>query len=716
MSNYENLEFHPTAEKIVNILCQKTGNSNPTFFRVSTNYHLTKLAAMMRIKIATKDRGIIPTNVYAINLAPSGQGKGHSTSIIEDELTKKFRTIFMDQTYPLVVDENLAKLALRRATIENEDPDMMMEAVKREYKDLGNMSFVFDSATTPAVKQYRQKLLMAKIGSMNLEMDEMGNNFLGNADVLSTFLELYDIGKVKNKLTKNTRDNFRNEEIEGRTPANMLLFGAPAAILDGSKTEDEFYKSLEIGYARRCFFGYTRKVIKDKTKTAKQIFADLVKTNSSGTLIKIANKLGDLANIVNYNKIIAMSDPVSIQLIDYKIHCEDLADAMGEHEEIARAEMSHRYFKALKLAGTYAFIDGHAEITKDNLNAAICMAEDSGKAFQKILTRDRNYVKLAKYVSGINHEVTHVDLTEDLPFYKGSQSQKQDLMQLAVAWGYKHHIVIKRTISNGIEFISGETLQETDLNSLTLAYSPHISDGYKNVQSPFDKLHHLVQKPMDNWINHHSDNGHRHEDNIVPGFDLVVLDIDGGVFIQTAMALLKDYKFLLYTTKRHTAQAHRFRMILPLNYHLELAREDFKYFMANIFEWLPFDVDTGAGQRSRKWLTYKGQYAYNKGKQLLDAQLFIPKTAKNNERREVIQTYQSLTNLERWFVQNSTSGNRNNQLLKYAMMLVDMGYAEVQIYENVKAMNAKLTNKLSKSEIDATIMRTVNSALGKRAA
>jgi len=157
-------------------------------------------------------------------------------------------------------------------------------------------------------------------------------------------------------------------------------------------------------------------------------------------------------------------------------------------------------------------------------------------------------------------------------------------------------------------------------------------------------------------------------------------------------------------------------MILPLNYHLELAREDFKYFMANIFEWLPFDVDTGAGQRSRKWLTYKGQYAYNKGKQLLDAQLFIPKTAKNNERREVIQTYQSLTNLERWFVQNSTSGNRNNQLLKYAMMLVDMGYAEVQIYENVKAMNAKLTNKLSKSEIDATIMRTVNSALGKRAA
>jgi len=359
MSNYENLEFHPTAEKIVNILCQKTGNSNPTFFRVSTNYHLTKLAAMMRIKIATKDRGIIPTNVYAINLAPSGQGKGHSTSIIEDELTKKFRTIFMDQTYPLVVDENLAKLALRRATIENEDPDMMMEAVKREYRDLGNMSFVFDSATTPAVKQYRQKLLMAKIGSMNLEMDEMGNNFLGNADVLSTF----------------------------------------------------------IGYARRCFFGYTRKVIKDKTKTAKQIFADLVKTNSSGTLIKIANKLGDLANIVNYNKIIAMSDPVSIQLIDYKIHCEDLADAMGEHEEIARAEMSHRYFKALKLAGTYAFIDGHAEITKDNLNAAICMAEDSGKAFQKILTRDRNYVKLAKYVSGINHEVTHVDLTEDLPFY-----------------------------------------------------------------------------------------------------------------------------------------------------------------------------------------------------------------------------------------------------------------------------------------------------------
>ena len=54
---------------------------------------------------------------------------------------------------------------------------------------------------------------------------------------------------------------------------------------------------------------------------------------------------------------------------------KDVADKFGEHEEMYKAELSHRYFKALKLAGGFAFIDGHGEITEDNLYHAIAMAE-----------------------------------------------------------------------------------------------------------------------------------------------------------------------------------------------------------------------------------------------------------------------------------------------------------------------------------------------------
>jgi len=68
--------------------------------------------------------------------------------------------------------------------------------------------FSFDSATVPAIKQLRQKLLMAGIGSLAFECDEVGDNLLSTKDALLTFLELWDIGRTKSKLIKSTQGQF----------------------------------------------------------------------------------------------------------------------------------------------------------------------------------------------------------------------------------------------------------------------------------------------------------------------------------------------------------------------------------------------------------------------------------------------------------------------------------------------------------------------------
>lgn len=711
------LDYHPTAEKIVETICKKTQNPNRRFYRVLLSYYLAKLASTMRVKVATRHRGTIPVNLYCINLAPSGQCKGYSTNIIEDHLIKPFRTIFMEQTLPVVSDENLAKLAVKRAYLKNEDPDVMEAAVRTEYRDLGKLRFSFDSATTAAIKQMRHKLIMAGIGAVNLEVDEIGINLLPNTDAFGSFLELFDIGKIKEKLTKNTKENVRNEELEGLTPTNLNAFGTPTKLLDGGKTEDTFYSFLDMGYARRCLFGYTRASKKTTELTAREVF-DVLTDPALGTFLKdISIEFGKLADVSNYDKTITMSESVSIHQIDYQLRCERLAEKMGEHQEMAKAEMAHRYFKALKLAGAYAFIDGHSEITEDNWYAAVCMVEESGEAFTELLNRDRPYVKLAKYIADVKTELTHVDLAEDLPFYKGSAAARNDLMQMAIAWGHKHHVVIKRTMSNGIEFVKGESLKKTDLNHMIVAYSHDISDGYKNVRAPFSKLHNLILKKDTHWINHHSINGHRDDEHMVPGFDIVVLDVDKGVRIQEVITLLKDYKFLIYTTKRHAPDAHRFRLIMPMNYHMAMGQDEFKDFMDNIYDWLPFDVDTQTSQRSRKWLTHPGQHVYNDGDKLLDARLFIPKTAKNDEQKKTVQSLQSLSNLERWFVVNSRANeNRNVQLHKYAMVLVDMGYDYDTVRNHVTGLNSKVEDPIDEKEIDATVMITVAKEIGKRTA
>jgi hypothetical protein len=713
MKTFDEMEYHPTTEKLVSILQEKTQNPNPLFFRVQAGYYFALIASMMRTEITTMERGNIPVNLYALNLGTSGSGKGYSTNILENQVIQKFRHKFLEETYPTLAENNLPLLANKRAVRKGTDPEDELIKVQKEFDELGSLVFSFDSGTSPAVKQLRHKLLMGNSGSMNLQIDEIGSNLLANQEVLNTFLELFDVGDVKVKLIKNTADSKRNEEIKGRTPTNMLLFGTPAKLLDGAKVEEELYSMLETGFARRCFFGYSRVSNQDVEQTPEQVLDQLTNRDSNEFLEQLAYTLEQLADISHFNKKLMMTRQTTLTLIEYKMNCEKIARSLPEHEAIKAAEISHRYFKALKLAGAYAFVDDSPEVTEDHVYNAIKLAEESGEAFNKLLTRDRAWVKLAKYLASVKRDVTQADLTEDLPFYKGSASQKSDMLNLAMAWGYKNNIIIKKAFSDGIEFLRGESLDVTDTNRMIVSYSNDLAEGYNNEYAPWDKLHKLTQINGMNWVNHHLVNGHRAEEDAIQGFNLLTIDVDGTVPISTAKMLLEGYKYLIYTTKRHTEEENRFRIILPMNYTLKLDAKDYKEFMKNVFEWLPFEVDEQTHQRARKWMSWDMHFEYGEG-ELLDVLPFIPKTSKNEERKRVLQDQQSMDNLERWAIKSIGDGNRNNMLLRYAMIFVDAGFDIEQVRQRLFALNDKLPDKLDEAELYSTIMKTVTGAIAKR--
>jgi hypothetical protein len=470
---------------------------------------------------------------------------------------------------------------------------------------------------------------------------------------------------------------------------------------------------LETGYARRFLYSFNRKSSKNFDLSGTDLIDLMENRTNSQFLDDLSNRLGTLADPVNFHQIITMGRDVAIQWAEYKIHCEKLADQLGEHSTIPKAELSHRYFNAIRLAGIYAFIDGTAQITEDQLYNAIALTEASGKAFEQLLCRDRPYVKLAKYLAYEGSEVTHADLVEDLPFYKGPQNHKAEMLTLATAWGYKNNVIIKKSYVDGIEFLSGESLKKTNLNEITVSYSTDIAHNYQNEVVPFDKLSTLTQANGYHWCAHHVTGGHRSNATIIEGFNLVVLDVDAGVSMDTVKLLLKEYKYHIYTTKRHTDQDNRFRIVLPINYELQLDSQDYKEFMHNIFEWLPFPVDTSTTDRCRKWLSHAGHHETNDG-ELLDALPFIPKTSKNEEHKKQILDQRNLTNLERWFVNNTASGNRSNQLIKYALLLVDGGMTFEQVQNGVTALNDKLADKMDEREIMNTIMVSATKAIASR--
>lgn len=716
--DYSQMSYNPLAEKIVQILITKTQNDNPQFFRLQANYYLSLVASVMGTRIKSNLTGVIPVNMYGVNLAGSGSGKGFSTNILENQVIGLFRQHFMQEVFPKQAELNLQIEAAKRAKYMNIGLNESEERLNKEYRSYGAYRFSFDSATTPAIKQLRNKLLLARVGAINISIDEIGSNLESNADTLNTFLELYDKGVIKDKLIKNTDTATRHQEIIGETPANIMMFGTPSKLLDGGKIEDNFFSFLETGYARRCFFAYSKKASSTKDLTPEELYQRLTNHNHEQELITISRNLFHLADTNYCNTELEVPDATGIELMRYRIDCEQRASKLPEHMDIQRAEMSHRYFKVLKLAGVYAFLDMKPEIEIQHIHQAIKLAEDSGDALNQMFQREKPYERLAKFIAGnMGGELTQVDLSNQLPFYRGSQTVRNDMMTSAIAWGYKNNILIKKTYRDGIEFFTGESLEETDLDKIIVSYSKDLADNYVNDTVSFKNMVNLVTYKDLHWTNHRTIDGHRSEKTMVEGFNCIVLDIDGTTTLQVAQGLLKDYTYVIHTTKRHQQlvemekgvfeKRDRFRIILPINYKLDLSKDEYKEFMEGVQQWCPFELDTATFQRSRKWLCNDiAQTFVNEG-ELFDALPFIPRTSRNEVYKKNQLSLQSMNNLERWFAQRMISGDRNNTLAKYGFMLQDSGFKPAEIETMLLAFNDKLENKLDEQEILSTIMTSI---------
>jgi len=353
-------------------------------------------------------------------------------------------------------------------------------------------------------------------------------------------------------------------------------------------------------------------------------------------------------------------------------------------------------------------VDESPEVTLKHLHQAIKLVEDSGKSFESILTREKPYMKLAKYIASTNNEVTHADLTEALPYYKSSTNSRNEMMGLAVAWGYKNHIIIKKSFVDGIEFFKGETLKPIDFDKILLSWSTDFAFNYQTEKAPWDKLDTLLLGSNLNWCNHGFVNGHRCNECTVPEFNIVVIDIDGTATLKATQELFKDYKYIIYTTKSHGKDGQdRFRLILPLNYTLEFNNDDYKEFMNNIIKWLPFKIDETSNQASKKWLSNdKGQIYRNDG-ECLDALKFIPRTSRNEQFEKDYSKIESMDNLERWFASRMVPGNRNNMMYKYAMALVDSGMDFNTVSDRVKKFNKQSGCNLSADELNSSILTSI---------
>lgn len=714
--DYEKLPHFHMVDKLTNALMAKTGQYNGHFFNILSAYCYSLIAANMSVSIDTKDRGLMPVNMYAISLADSGFGKGHSVSILTETVMKDFMQQFMEVTVPLVTQTRLNGLATSRANRNGTSEEEELPGVMKDFTSCGPYLPVFDSGTAPAFKQLRAQILMSGIGCLHMRTDEIGNNLKGIQDILTAFIEAFDVGIINPKLIKHTKEQERVSVDHGRTPPMWLAFGTPVKLLDGGAIEAEFMDNLQTGLARRSFFGLCIDATTSSHLTAAEVFAIRTDSGYNNDLDQLGAELAHCADISNHKLKLLIDEDLSIKLIDYEMRNKQLAAELPAHSTIERAELLHRHAKVLKLAGAYAFVNGDFEITEETLFAAIRMAEDSGAHFKLIMQREPAHVRLAKYIGTMGIPLTQAELVEQLPYFKGSESVRRDMLTMAIAAGLRMNISIAKHYTNGVEEVVGTMLQPTDITNMTFSYSTDITEDYRPATCTFANLPNMVLRDGLHWAVHSFKQGHRHADNAIKGFNMLVLDVDDGMSIATAKLLLQEYTYCIHTTKSHGliegeggAMIDKFRVIIPLSHTLKLDPDDYSAFMDLVFDSLPFGVDTQTKNISRKWMTNAGQCWMNEGK-MWDVTPFIPSTTLAEEQRERTAELYSLSHIERWFMNCTGKGNRSNNLFRFGQMLLDSGKDIGLVRDAVAALNEKLPDKLEDDELNNTIFRTLTKA------
>ncbi len=699
--NYKTFEFHEAQEALVDIMVKKTGRDERGYFRVLVAYKFAEIASHMRTS-ADYLGSDVPANLYGINLAGSGFSKDMSMNLLDKRVFGKFRKKFEDNTFKSMSELNLQTMADLRVVTDGISQMHADAEVNREFDTLPKFLYSFGASTIEGYKALRNKLSMAEIGATSFIIGEVGSSMQQNSETLVELLNSYDMGLSKQKLIKNDS----NSEMRGSVPSNLFMFGTQSKLFDGGKIEEDFFNLLEEGYGRRFFFGYVENHAAATAElSAEELYDIATDTTTDLMLSSIEASYEGLADLDYYGINMKMSKDVSMLFIKYRQDSEAIADKLRAHEDIKKAVLSHGYWRAVKLATAYAFIDEEAEISMENAKAAIALVEQSNESFNEISRRPTAYVKLIEYMADVDREITQVELVENLPFYKGSENQKKELMTLAISHGYRNKIVVRRTYSDGVEFFRAERLEETTLDDVQISWSRDITTGYLAHSGKFSDLKDMVCAPGYHYTVNTWDHGHRNSENLIKGFNLCVLDVDSGVSLAAAKSLLSEYHFLMYETKRSTSAKNRFRIIIPLSHKLYLNPEDFKEFMKNIFEFMPFDVDDQTADCARKWMSNPSTAIENEGK-MLDVYDFLPKTKKQEEMANKAASISNADSVQKYFLLNHTAG-RNNAARDYAFMLLDNGHSSDETILLVRDFNSKLAEPMTDTELSSTIFKSV---------
>lgn len=368
----------------------------------SVNYKMANIASQMHITVDTKS-GYKPTpvNLYSLVLLVSGGGKNSSLGLLD-------RWFFGDAFFKMkdLVYPHYKKIAMQNL----ED-----EGIER---DIHSWTQSISNATISGMYAYAESFSLVGFGSLNIEVDEIGNAVISKAELFENLLTPYDNGDFM-PVAKRTDSN--SMDISG-LPVNLYCFGNRVRLMDGDRVETNFIQMLDEGYGRRFIF--VDDDSKPKLSSAKDVLAEMkVSEETRQNRTKERDAIKDLISVKNFNKSLMLSDEAMYVYATIKAEGDAYVYENRGLQPAVIADLTERHFKTVKLAGVYAFFEGSNIVEKEHMEQAFEVVRTSSEVLKKLRRIKPLHERLLEALLTEPEKITAQTMLS-YPFINGSWSKK----------------------------------------------------------------------------------------------------------------------------------------------------------------------------------------------------------------------------------------------------------------------------------------------------
>ena len=671
------------------------------FFNTAAAMSLKKIRIIR--KTNNNDKIIIP-NYFGISFGGSGVGKNHSDNLA--------RAIFK---------ESFDNFQRHAESFYDSRKDPADKKPDPRYVNLSSY-FIPVTSTWQALQKAAQTVKDMDVGSVNVVSDELGDNIMSMSEIFTKLKSTWDTGTSEGpvNVTNGGESYFCVHDV----CFNALLFGAPGPFELDPKKKDRLLETYVSGMARRSFIYHNNTYKKSENRNPN--FEKLEREFYD----ELESYIKELRYFLNNTKEIRYPAKIREKLLEY----DQIKELERERSISLIAEDLGSTKKIEKLLGIIATLDLQDEINEEHLKFAIEFTEALDSTAEETVeikpAYKRIYDEIEKRSFAARTDI--VKAVKDITI-KDLDSQLILVQEHANLIG---NSLIKKEY-NGIIKYKIEKLSNTNLDNIILSINGNMDrtepEGFVRKIGSFDKLINAVNAEF-RYSAGTFRNEYISDENYLQEQNLFIIDIDNDLNLEDAKALFSSMTYLITTTKSHQKPkktkvngetvdlvCDRFRIILPTLSTFHLTAIVYSEMYMNVINSLGIAEADSKCRNASRWYygNPEGEHWYNKG-DLLDIRTYIPDSSEHQDASTSLNNYANqryksnapasirVDAAIRWFLSNTATGNRNDNLFKLGMLLKE------KIEEPDWAMWLLNANTCLSHPLPDSDMKSIINSVGRR--